>query len=104
MSSLILTTPIKVFLHKDSRFLLAKLHIETVIAKHSVQQVRAAINSLPSGLDATYDVAMERIKMQRVEDQELAMRRPLLGYLLKATTYRNRIAARTGNRDWLQPV
>ncbi|KAF8461238.1 hypothetical protein BDZ91DRAFT_684166, partial [Kalaharituber pfeilii] len=56
----------------NGMFLLAQLHMDTVAAKHSLKQIREALTSLPDGLTATYDVAMERIQAQVKEDFDLA--------------------------------
>ncbi|KAF8448615.1 hypothetical protein BDZ91DRAFT_786978 [Kalaharituber pfeilii] len=58
----------------DGMFLLAKLHIDTLATKTSVKDIREALKILPSGIDATYDAAMQRITAQSDEDRKLAMK------------------------------
>ncbi|KAF8471108.1 hypothetical protein BDZ91DRAFT_653655, partial [Kalaharituber pfeilii] len=58
----------------DGMFLLAKLHIDTLATKTSVKDIRDALKILPSGIDATYDAAMQRITAQSDEDRKLAVK------------------------------
>jgi hypothetical protein len=44
------------------------------MTKNDVRSLKDALNSLPEGLNATYDEAMERIKSQSSDDCELAMK------------------------------
>jgi ankyrin repeat protein len=44
------------------------------MTKNDVRSLKDALNSLPEGLSATYDEAMERIKSQSSDDYELAMK------------------------------
>jgi hypothetical protein len=53
--------------------LLAKLHIESLAAKHTVRAVREALKHLPKNLWDTYAEAMQRIDRQSKEDRDLAM-------------------------------
>ncbi|KAK4059226.1 hypothetical protein Trihar35433_11113 [Trichoderma harzianum] len=53
-------------------FLLAKLHVESLSRKISRKDVRLALKTLPSTLDATYSDALERIYSQDSESAELA--------------------------------
>ncbi|KAF3063189.1 DNA damage response protein kinase DUN1 [Trichoderma lentiforme] len=53
-------------------FLLAKLHVESLSRKISRKDVRTALKTLPSTLDATYSDALERIYSQDSESAELA--------------------------------
>ncbi|KAF8461240.1 hypothetical protein BDZ91DRAFT_684178, partial [Kalaharituber pfeilii] len=55
-------------------FLLAKLNMDTVATKHTLKQVREALQSLPDGLNDTYDVTMKRIQSQGKECSEVATR------------------------------
>ena len=55
-----------------SRFLLAKLHMDAIAAKHSVQEIQETLKSLPSELDDTYNTAMKRIYAQSKDDSKLA--------------------------------
>lgn len=56
------------------RFLLAQLHFDAIATKHSVRKIRETLDTLPQGLDATYDHALERIASQAEDDRALAMR------------------------------
>ncbi|KAJ7450804.1 ankyrin repeat-containing domain protein [Mycena latifolia] len=55
-------------------FLLAKLHIDSLLTKHTVKAVREALANMPSDLTSTYDEVMERINQQNTEDRHLARR------------------------------
>jgi hypothetical protein len=46
--------------------------MESLMTKNDRRSLKDALNSLPEGLDATYDGAMERIKAQSSDDFELA--------------------------------
>jgi ankyrin repeat protein len=57
------------------RFLLAQLHLDSLIGKRSVKAVRLALSRLPTGsgaYDRAYDDAMERIEAQVADQTELA--------------------------------
>lgn len=54
--------------------MLAQLHFDAVATKHSVRKIRETLDTLPQGLDATYDHALERIASQAEDDHALAMR------------------------------
>jgi hypothetical protein len=54
------------------RFLLARLHMESLRVKHSVAQVRQATQNLPRGIDNAYDEAINRIQEQDEENRTLA--------------------------------
>ncbi|RYP43045.1 hypothetical protein DL770_011882 [Monosporascus sp. CRB-9-2] len=59
----------------DGMFLLAKLHLNSLIGKRSPKAVRAALTKLPTGSDAydhAYENAMERIESQVTDQEELA--------------------------------
>ncbi|KAJ7453546.1 hypothetical protein B0H11DRAFT_2245368 [Mycena galericulata] len=56
----------------DGMFLLAKLHIDSLVTKHTVKAARDALNSMPRGLDNTYDEVVERINRQSEDDKDLA--------------------------------
>lgn len=56
------------------RFLLAKLHMDSLASKSNRRAIRSALESLPSEVNATYDEAMERIKGQTKDDRRLAER------------------------------
>lgn len=69
MLYLVSTTDSKYF---SSRFLLAKLHIDSLSTKNTVKAVRDALQQLPKDLNHTYDEAMERIDNQSEDDRGLA--------------------------------
>lgn len=54
------------------RFLLAQLHIDSIVSKHNRKAIRDTLRRLPKGLDNTYAVAMSRIEGQNQDDRELA--------------------------------
>ncbi|KAJ7453131.1 hypothetical protein FB451DRAFT_1565686 [Mycena latifolia] len=58
----------------DGMFLLAKLHIDSLLTKHTVKAVREALVNMPSDLNSTYDEVVERINRQSEEDKQLAWR------------------------------
>ena len=64
------------------RFLLAQLHISSILRKHSRKDVERALKELPEGLASTYDQIMQRIGDQGEEDAELA--REILSWLTYA--------------------
>ncbi len=58
-----------------ARFLLAQLHLDSLIGKRAPKAVRTALKKLPKGSDAydrAYDEAMERIGGQVADSKELA--------------------------------
>ena len=57
------------FLH---RFLLAKLHMDSLASKPSLREVRNALKTLPTQVNDTYDEVMVRIRAQNPEDRGLA--------------------------------
>ncbi|KAJ7706667.1 ankyrin repeat-containing domain protein [Mycena rosella] len=57
----------------DGMFLLAKLHIISLTAKHTVKAIREALRSMPRDLPKTYDEIMQRINQQPEEDRKLAL-------------------------------
>ncbi|KAJ7117114.1 hypothetical protein C8R44DRAFT_626942, partial [Mycena epipterygia] len=54
------------------RFLLAKLHIDSLTTKNTIKAVKEALQQLPKDLRHTYDEAMERIDHQGEDDRQLA--------------------------------
>ncbi|KFY24439.1 hypothetical protein V493_05229 [Pseudogymnoascus sp. VKM F-4281 (FW-2241)] len=59
----------------DGMFLLAQLHLESLIGKRSPKALRAALEKLPTGSEAydyAYKEAMERIEGQHADSKELA--------------------------------
>lgn len=79
------------------RFLLAQLHIEALAKKQTRKALRLALNSLPKGLDETYEEAFHRIRSQDDDDVTLATR--VLSWIsfadrpLKLTEMQHAIAA-----------
>jgi hypothetical protein len=57
-----------------ARFLLARLHLDSISRTHSENEILRAIMNLPKGVDETYDRALDRIRDQNDEDAELAKR------------------------------
>ncbi|KAF8856206.1 hypothetical protein BDZ45DRAFT_705761 [Acephala macrosclerotiorum] len=60
----------------DGMFLLAQLHLKSLVGKTSPKKVRDALKKLPTGSEAydyAYQNAMERIERQAVDEKELAM-------------------------------
>jgi hypothetical protein len=55
-----------------SRFLLAKLHIESLSKKSTIKRVREALKTLPKDLNDSYDSAMKRIEDQNEEERTIA--------------------------------
>jgi hypothetical protein len=63
------------------RFLLAKLHLDSLIGKKSPKALRTALKKLPKGSEAyddAYKEAMERIESQLPDSRELAKQALLL--------------------------
>ncbi|KAJ7453162.1 hypothetical protein FB451DRAFT_1100503 [Mycena latifolia] len=58
----------------DGMFLLAKLHTDSIVTKHTVKAVRDALTNMAGDLNSTYDEVMERINLQSEEDKALAWR------------------------------
>lgn len=56
------------------RFLLAKLHMDSLVNHSNSGAVRQALEILPAEVNATYDIAMERIANQDEADRQLAER------------------------------
>ncbi|KAJ7203152.1 hypothetical protein GGX14DRAFT_399113 [Mycena pura] len=54
-------------------FLLAKLHIESLVTKNTIKAVRETLQHLPTSLHATYDEAVSRINAQNADDRQLAL-------------------------------
>ncbi|KAL9023151.1 MAG: hypothetical protein Q9180_008362, partial [Flavoplaca navasiana] len=55
-----------------TRFLLAKLHVDSLSSKTNVKALKKALDNLPSALDELYDDALRRIKSQDQDDRKLA--------------------------------
>ncbi|KAI9878016.1 MAG: hypothetical protein M1830_002174, partial [Pleopsidium flavum] len=56
------------------RFLLARLHMDSLVHKTNRREVRRALENLPKGVDAAYEEAMERIEAQIEDDKKLAQK------------------------------
>ncbi|KAJ7117103.1 ankyrin repeat-containing domain protein, partial [Mycena epipterygia] len=54
------------------RFLLAKLHIDSLTTRNTIKAVKEALHQLPKDLRHTYEEAMERIDHQGEDDRQLA--------------------------------
>jgi hypothetical protein len=63
----------KIYAKHLPRFLLAKLHTESLARKNTIKAIRQALQHLPKDLQETYDEAMQRIDHQSSEDRELAL-------------------------------
>ncbi|KAK7038301.1 hypothetical protein R3P38DRAFT_3262743 [Favolaschia claudopus] len=68
----------------DGMFLLAKLHIESIVKQHTVKAIREALKNMPGDLKRAYDELWERINRQSEEDRNLARR--VLAWILNAET------------------
>ncbi|KAM0799116.1 ankyrin repeat-containing domain protein [Usnea florida] len=53
-------------------FLLAQLHVSSIVRKHSRKEVEKGLMELPVELDSTYEQILKRINNQGEEDEELA--------------------------------
>jgi len=93
----------KLRLTHKGRFLLAFLHLELLKTKNDVRSLKEALNSLPEGLNATYDEAMERIRSQNSDDCDLAMKVLYwIHYAFKPLTLeeiQNALAVRPGDHN-----
>ncbi|KAK6996934.1 hypothetical protein R3P38DRAFT_3626400 [Favolaschia claudopus] len=58
----------------DGMFLLAKLHIESIVKQLTVKAIRKALKNMPRDLKRTYDDLWERINQQSEEEKDLARR------------------------------
>ncbi|KAJ6496280.1 ankyrin repeat-containing domain protein [Mycena sanguinolenta] len=56
----------------DGMFLLAKLHIDSLLTKHTVKAVREALKNMAGNLDGTYTEVVARINEQTPDDRGLA--------------------------------
>ena len=56
----------------NTRFLLAQLHIDSLAQEPTVGHVKLALQNLPTGLDKTYEQAIERIERQGENFKRLA--------------------------------
>ena len=57
-----------------ARFLLARLHMDSLMGKFNAREVRTALEQLSQEMDDTYDEAMERIERQDGNRKQLAKR------------------------------
>ncbi|KAJ7218722.1 ankyrin repeat-containing domain protein [Mycena rebaudengoi] len=62
----------KIIGNVDGMFLLAKLHLDSLAIKTTVNAVRDALKNLPEDLEHTYNEAMDRIEAQNKDDREIA--------------------------------
>ncbi|KAJ7210932.1 ankyrin repeat-containing domain protein [Mycena rebaudengoi] len=62
----------KIISKVDGMFLLAKLHVDSILTKHTVKAIRIALQNLPEDLEHTYNEAMDRIDAQSKEDKAIA--------------------------------
>jgi hypothetical protein len=70
--------------HHSPRFLLAKLHMNTLQTKNNPGAVHDALDVLPAEVNDTYGMAMDRIAKQNPDDKALA------GRVLSWVTYAQR--------------
>ncbi|KAF8145524.1 ankyrin repeat-containing domain protein [Mycena galopus ATCC 62051] len=56
----------------DGMFLLVKLHLESLMVKHTVKGVREMLDNLPKDILQTYDNAIERINKQNEDHRRIA--------------------------------
>ncbi|KAJ6568705.1 ankyrin repeat-containing domain protein [Mycena capillaripes] len=68
----------------DGMFLLAKLHIDSLMTKQNVAAVKEALSTLSSNLDGAYDAIVKRISHQSEDDRQLALR--TLSWVVHAKT------------------
>lgn len=58
--------------HLSNRFLLARLHLDSLSTKTTLRKFKTTLDSLPDDLNVTYDEIWERIKAQNPDDADLA--------------------------------
>ncbi|KAJ3525468.1 hypothetical protein NM208_g11627 [Fusarium decemcellulare] len=89
-----------------ARFLLACLHLDSLIGKRSQRAIQDSLAQLPTGTEAygrAYEEAMERIERQVVDREDLA--KQVLSWLthakrpLSVTELRHALAVKAGDRD-----
>ena len=61
-------------------FLQARLHLDSLMEKNNLKQLKATLEALPEDLDKTYDEVVERINGQSRDDSHLAWQ--VLGWVL----------------------
>ncbi|MCJ1478158.1 hypothetical protein MMC13_006834 [Lambiella insularis] len=61
----------KILAQAKGMFLLAQLHMDSLVNKNNRKAIYSALNNLPKGISDTYDEAMERIRAQNQDDKEL---------------------------------
>ncbi|KAJ7914573.1 hypothetical protein B0H13DRAFT_2460481 [Mycena leptocephala] len=74
----------KIVKHIDGMFLLAKLHIDSLMTKLNDAAVKDALANLSSGLDGAYAGIVNRINQQSEDDRQLAWR--ALSWVFNAKT------------------
>jgi DNA-binding Xre family transcriptional regulator len=60
-----------------NRFLLAKLHLDSLVGKRTVREIRTAIESLPKGIEQlgkAYDETLAQIKSEAQSDVDRALK------------------------------
>ncbi|KAM0804719.1 hypothetical protein BDR22DRAFT_799687 [Usnea florida] len=60
-------------------FLLARLHLDSLLAKTTLRKMKKALGTLPEELDRTYDQVMQRIQAQTTDHAVLALK--VLGWI-----------------------
>ncbi|KAF2731690.1 hypothetical protein EJ04DRAFT_442513, partial [Polyplosphaeria fusca] len=85
-------------------FLMARLYLDTLIHKTTRRKIKAALDTLPDGMDSIYEELMTRIKLQNPKDHtELAIR--VLGWIfysfkpLTVTELQHALAIEHGDTD-----
>ena len=58
----------------DGMFLLARLHMNTLVHCHRLKDIKTTLGNISKDIDNTYDETMQRIDAQAKEDAELAHR------------------------------
>lgn len=72
MSNSFRLTSFLLILPLSTRFLLARLHLDSLSTKTTPRKFKTALETLPADLHVTYDEIWERIKAQNPDDADLA--------------------------------
>jgi hypothetical protein len=67
------TSYLKIILVDNDRFLLARLHVDSLEAETSIAGVKDALIKLPSGIVETYNLAIQRIRNQKSTEATMAI-------------------------------
>ncbi|KAL2037429.1 hypothetical protein N7G274_009914 [Stereocaulon virgatum] len=67
----------------NGMFLLARLHMDSLMTMTTTRRLKSALNTLPEALDETYDQVLERIKSQHPDHATLALK--TLGWIHHAS-------------------